>query len=101
MPGVKDEVSYVIRDIIKEQFNNSSAGSLNLARQRDYISKALSLIDKKLFIGLRDQKLTLQQVCSRLDAAHRGVSYKVFDDLKPKLNERILNGKIKSEKQLK
>ena len=29
------------------------------------------------------------------------MSYKVFDDLKPKLNERILNGKIKSEAQLK
>lgn len=49
-------------------------------------------------MGLRDKTLSLDQVCARLDQAYRGVSYKVFDDLKPKLNERILNGKIKSEK---
>lgn len=59
--------------------------------------KTLELIDKKLFIGLRDGQLTLNQVQARIDAAHHGVSYKVFDDLKPKLNPCILNGKIKSE----
>jgi hypothetical protein len=53
-----------------------------------------------LFIGLRDKTLTLEQVRARLDQVHRGVSYKVFDDLKPKLNESILNGKIKTERQL-
>ena len=75
----------------KDQKKNR-IGQLTANDRREVIKRCLKFYDKKLFLKLRNEELTIDQVDARISAKHFGVSYKVLDDLRDHLLPEICNG---------
>ena len=92
-PGVQKEVSYMLLDqLSKKEQKKNRIGQLTANDRREVIKRCLECYDKKLFLKLRDEELTIDQVDARLSAKHFGVSYKVLDDLRDNLLPEIQEG---------
>ena len=58
-------------------------------------------MDWGLFVKLRDEQLTFDQVRARIDATNFGCDYKVLDDLKPILTQSIYEANADDAKLFK
>ena len=72
---------------------------LTMPGLKKILDETLRKIDTLLFYKLRDQELTLDQVCARIRAMNNDCHYKVIDDIKDKIDSSCTDH-VKCHKQL-
>lgn len=92
-PGVVKETAFALMDILKPQYDRKvkQGYQLSINRWRESIAAILLEIDKSLFIMLKNQELTVDQVQAKIDYKKHGTIYKVLDDLRDRMDPEIAN----------
>ena len=92
-PGVIKETAFALMDILQPQYDRKmkQGYKLGLNKWRECIAEILQEIDKSLFLMLKNQELTVDQVQAKIDYKKHGTVYKVLDDLRDRMDPEIAN----------